>query len=170
METPFFVGFTAFYRTSRTLFYVYLTRTHHSARIWLYTARIVSNGRRPIFCSYHSAISVSEVVDGDDFVEACDRFDRNQSSLAANEQITQLSVELPYKFASCPEQEVLAPDKLPALPRRNNSVRSPLASRHWNHDLPITQWSQRDVIASTSWPQLALKSFCIRYVQMYVHG
>ena len=42
------------------------------------------------------------------------------------------------KFASCPEQEVPAPDQLPALPRHNTSVRSPLASRQWDRDLPAT--------------------------------
>lgn len=35
-------------------------------------------------------VSDSEVVDGGDFVEARDRFDRNQCSLAANEQIADL--------------------------------------------------------------------------------
>ena len=35
-------------------------------------------------------VSDSEVVDGGEFVELGDRFDRNQSPLAANEQITHL--------------------------------------------------------------------------------
>ncbi len=35
-------------------------------------------------------VSDSEVVDGGDFVELGERFDRNQSPMAANEQITHL--------------------------------------------------------------------------------
>ena len=35
-------------------------------------------------------VSDSEIVDGGDFVELGDRFDRNQSPLTANEQITDL--------------------------------------------------------------------------------
>jgi hypothetical protein len=61
-----------------------------------------------------------------------------------------ISVELPYKFASCPEQEALAPVKLPALPHRNDSVRSPLASRQWRHDLPATSAWPHDLISVTN--------------------
>ena len=54
------------------------------------------------------------------------------------------------KFASCPEQEVLAPVRLPALPRRNDSLLSPLASRHWSHDLPATSAWPHDLISVTN--------------------
>ena len=54
------------------------------------------------------------------------------------------------KFASCPEQEVPAPDQLPALLRRNSSVRSPLASRQWRPRLTGYQLNPCNLIFVTT--------------------